>query len=225
MTDAAATPGAPTPRPMVVLPVGLTAAGIGSLVSIGPGSWGGLSSEDFAIGNRVRADDRQGRRRGAVLRPGAASGLVEGAGTRSVAALALLIAFKSAGWGVSLGGFRGGPTFPGLYLGAAVGVLASHLPRLALTPAVAVGMGAATVAVLRLPVSAVLLATVLTSGAGAGVEPFVIVGVAAAFLTDARADQARRAPGRRRRHGGRRPLTVLHPIGVMKRRRVCDVIA
>ena len=81
------------------------------------------------------------------------------------------------------GGFRGGPTFPGLFLGAAAGVLASHLPGLGLTPAVAVGMGAAVVAVLRLPLSAVLLALVLTSGAGRGVEPLVIVGVVVAYLT------------------------------------------
>jgi H+/Cl- antiporter ClcA len=100
-----------------------------------------------------------------------------------VSALALLICFKGAAWSVSLAGFRGGPTFPGLYLGAAAGVLASHLPGLGLTPAVAVGMGAAVVAVLRLPLSAVLLALVLTSGAGHGVEPLVIVGVVVAFLT------------------------------------------
>jgi hypothetical protein len=55
-------------------------------------------------------------------------------------------------------------------------------------------MGAATVAVLRLPVSAVLLATVLTSGAGPGIEPLVIVGVVAAFLTTL-ALSGREAPG------------------------------
>jgi H+/Cl- antiporter ClcA len=110
-------------------------------------------------------------------------GLVEGAGSWSVTALALLIAFKGLAWSVSLAGFRGGPTFPGLFLGAAAGVLASHLPGLGLTPAVAVGMGAAVVAVLRLPLSAVLLALVLTSGAGHGVEPLVIMGVVVAYLT------------------------------------------
>jgi hypothetical protein len=44
-------------------------------------------------------------------------------------------------------------------------------------------MGAAVVGVLRLPLSAVLLALVLTNGAGRGVEPLVIVGVVAAFAT------------------------------------------
>jgi H+/Cl- antiporter ClcA len=232
-------------RLMVIVPVGLLAAGIGSLVSIGMGSWTGLSSEDFALGplalpdfarpdvaefawtiplavavaavafaifTAARALEPLLERRRFVLLPAAGlvvaglaiafsqatdkgaeqvlfsgqeqlPGLVEGAGTWSVSALALLICFKGAAWSVSLAGFRGGPTFPGLYLGAAAGVLASHLPGLGLTPAVAVGMGAAVVAVLRLPLSAVLLALVLTSGAGHGVEPLVIVGVVVAFLT------------------------------------------
>jgi H+/Cl- antiporter ClcA len=232
-------------RLMVIVPVGLLAAGIGSLVSIGMGSWTGLSSKDFALGpltlpsfarpdvtefmwtiplavavaavtfaifTAARALEPVLARRRFVLLPAAGlvvaglaiafgqatdkgaeqvlfsgqeqlPGLVEGAGSWSVSALALLIGFKGVAWSVSLAGFRGGPTFPGLFLGAAGGVLASHLPGLGLTPAVAVGMGAAVVAVLRLPLSAVLLALVLTSGAGNGVEPLVIVGVVVAFLT------------------------------------------
>src|SRR5262249_48335532 len=59
-------------------------------------------------------------------------GLVEGSSSWSVSALALLICFKGLAWSVSLAGFRGGPTFPGLFLGAAAGVLASHLPGLGL---------------------------------------------------------------------------------------------
>ena len=52
-----------------------------------------------------------------------------------------------------------------------------------MTPAVAVGMGAAMAAVLRLPLAAVVLATLLTTEAGAGVEPLIILGVVAAYLT------------------------------------------
>ena len=66
--------------------------------------------------------------------------------------------FKGVAWAISLAGFRGGPTFPAIFLGAAAGVLASHLPGFDLTPAVAVGIGAAVVAVLRLPLSAVVIA-------------------------------------------------------------------
>jgi H+/Cl- antiporter ClcA len=128
----------------------------------------------------------------------ALSGLVGNAGGWSVAALALLLLFKGLAWSLSLGSFRGGPTFPALYLGAAAGILASHLPGAALTPAVVVGMGAAMVAVLRLPLAAVVLATVLAPTAGPGVEPLIIVGVVASFLTsqllDRRAPAADRAP-------------------------------
>ena len=98
-------------------------------------------------------------------------------------ALALLIAFKGLAWSISLSGFRGGPTFPGLLLGVAAGLLASHLPGFAMTPAVAVGMGAAMAAVLRLPLAGVVLATLLTAHAGAGVEPLIILGVVVAYLT------------------------------------------
>jgi hypothetical protein len=109
-------------------------------------------------------------------------GLVSQAGTWPVSALLLVIAFKGLAYGVSLGSFRGGPTFPALFLGAAAGVAASHLPGFALTPAVGVGIGAATVAVLRLPLSATVLATLVTAHAGTGDEPLIIVGVVVAYL-------------------------------------------
>ena len=88
--------------------------------------------------------------------------LVSGAGAWSVATLALLILCKGLAYAASMGSFRGGPTFPALFLGAAGGVMASHLPGLSETPAVAVCMAAATVSVLRLPLSAAVLAIVLT---------------------------------------------------------------
>lgn len=94
-----------------------------------------------------------------------------------------MIAFKSVAWSISLGGFRGGPVFPSLFLGAAAGVMASHLPGFSITPAVAVGMGAAVVSMLKLPLSAVVLAALLTAGSGAGAGPLIIVGVVAAYLT------------------------------------------
>jgi hypothetical protein len=109
-------------------------------------------------------------------------GLVAQAGTWSIAALALLIVFKGIAYSLSLGSFRGGPTFPAVFLGAAGGLLASHLPGFPVTAAVAVGMGAATVAVLRLPLSAIALATLLTVQAGIGDEPLIIVGVVVAYL-------------------------------------------
>jgi chloride channel protein, CIC family len=102
-------------------------------------------------------------------------------GAWSVGALFAVLLFKGLAWGVSLGGFRGGPTFPAMFVGAAAGVLASHLPGFDVTPAVAVGIGAGVVAVLRLPLSAVVLATVLTTNSGVGDTPLIIVGVVVAY--------------------------------------------
>jgi hypothetical protein len=116
--------------------------------------------------------------------------LVSGASSWSISALLLVIAFKGAAWGVSLGSFRGGPTFPALFIGAAVGILASHLPGFALTPAVGVGLGAGVASILRLPLSAVVLATLLVSKSGVGSEPLIIVGVVFAYLTTVGLDKA-----------------------------------
>ena len=109
-------------------------------------------------------------------------GLVGQAGTWSLAALAWLIVFKGLAYGLSLGSFRGGPTFPALFLGAAAGIMCSHLAGFPLSAAVPVGMGAAIVAVLRLPLAAVVLATLLTSHAGPKVEPLIILGVVVAYV-------------------------------------------
>ena len=109
-------------------------------------------------------------------------GLVSQAGTWSLAALTWLIVFKGIAYGLSLGSYRGGPTFPALFLGAAAGIMASHLPGFPIQSGVAVGMGCAVVGVLRLPLSAVVLATLLTSHAGTNVEPLIIVGVVVSYI-------------------------------------------
>ena len=104
------------------------------------------------------------------------------AGTWSIGTLALLVVFKGVAYAVSLGSFRGGPTFPALFLGAVAGLMAGQLPGFSITPAVAVGMAAAVAAVLRLPLSAIVIADVLTTGSGAGSEPLVIVGTIMAYM-------------------------------------------
>ncbi len=101
----------------------------------------------------------------------------------SLSALALLIAFKGLAYGLSLGSFRGGPVFPAMFLGAAAGLMAGQLPGFSETPAVAVGMGAGVVSVLGLPLSATVLAILLTASGGPGTAPLIIVGVVVAHLT------------------------------------------
>jgi H+/Cl- antiporter ClcA len=229
--------------PIVLLP-GLLGAGIGTLVSIGMGSFTGLSSSAYALGalplpayhhptasafawtiplalvvavvaylirtgglgtQRI-VKSRQflllpmcglivsglaiafaqatGKGFKEVLFSGqdALPGLLSGAGKWSLSALALLILCKGLGYSISIGSFRGGPTFPAIFLGAAGGIMCSHLPGFPITAAVAVGMGTGIVAILRLPLSAVVITGVLTSKAGPGSEPLVILGVVVAYL-------------------------------------------
>jgi H+/Cl- antiporter ClcA len=109
-------------------------------------------------------------------------GLVAQSSSWSAGALALVILCKALAWAISLGTFRGGPTFPALYLGAAGGLLASYLPGLGITPAVAVGMAAMAAAMLRLPLSSIVIATALTVVAGAGTAPLIVVGAVTAYL-------------------------------------------
>ena len=228
---------------LVLLPA-LLAAGIGTLVSIGMGSFTGLSSRDYALGAlplphfghpdiaqfgwtialaiavavavrpimlgglfthrvvvrrivillpivgliiaglAIAFHGATGKSVNEVLFSGqeALPGLLRQAGTWSLGALALVIVFKGLAYMLSLGSFRGGPVFPALFLAAAGGIMASRLPGFTLTPAVAVGMGAGIAAVLRLPLAAVVLATLLTANSGTGDEPLIIVGVVVAYL-------------------------------------------
>jgi H+/Cl- antiporter ClcA len=124
----------------------------------------------------------------------AMSDVIEQADTLSVATLILLLVCKAVAWGISMGAARGGPTFPGIFVGLVGGLLCTHLPGFAETPAVGALVAAAVVSVLRLPLSAIILALLIT-GAGAGVAPLVIVAVVVAYITSLALD-GRRGRGR-----------------------------
>jgi hypothetical protein len=111
---------------------------------------------------------------------------IAGSANYGVGALLLLFACKGLAYGVSLGGFRGGPTFPAMFLGAVGGVALSHLPGLPLVDGIAMGIGAMAVVMLRLPLTSVLLATLLLGADGLTVMPLVIVSVAVAYVVSAR---------------------------------------
>jgi len=231
-------------RMPMLLAAGLLGAGIGSLVSIGMGSWTGLSTSAYALGplplpvldrptaaeigwtiplaaligigavlifRTARAlavpagrrpfgvlalialavgalailfDQVTGKGTEQVLFSGQDQlpGLVTAAPHWSVGTILLLLACKGVAYSVSLGGFRGGPVFPALFLGAAAGIAASGLPGMSLTAGVAAGMGAGAAAALRLPLSALVLAVLLTAQSGAGAQPVAIVAVVVAYL-------------------------------------------
>jgi H+/Cl- antiporter ClcA len=112
--------------------------------------------------------------------------LVSGAAGYSVGALLLLLLCKSLAYAGSLVAFRGGPTFPAIFLGAAAGIALSHLPGLPLVPAIAMGMGAACAAMLGLPLTSVLIATILLGSDGLAAMPLVIVAVTVSYVASAR---------------------------------------
>jgi hypothetical protein len=93
---------------------------------------------------------------------------------------------KGLAYGISLGNFRGGPVFPAMFIGAAGGVAMSHLPGLPLVAGVAMGIGALSVVMLTLPLTSVLLASLLLGADGIPVMPLVIVAVVVAHVTAAR---------------------------------------
>ena len=63
------------------------------------------------------------------------------------------------------------------------GLMAAELPGYAVTPAVPALIGATCVAVLRLPLSSIMIALLLGLSAGGAVAPLVIVAVVVAYLT------------------------------------------
>ncbi|WP_137991020.1 chloride channel protein [Streptomyces vilmorinianum] len=98
-----------------------------------------------------------------------------------VGALLAVLLFKTAAYTLCLGSLRGGLVFPSLFLGAAMGVLLSPLPGLGVVPGMAAGMAAAATAVLRLPVSSVVLVVLLLGSADT--VTVVILAAVTAFVT------------------------------------------
>ncbi len=108
--------------------------------------------------------------------------LVEHAADYSVGVLILLGACKTLMYGLSLSAFRGGPIFPAMFIGAVLGIASSGLPGMSLAPAIAMGIGAMCAAMLRLPLTSTLLATLLLGTDGISVTPQVVVAVVVAFV-------------------------------------------
>ena len=97
-----------------------------------------------------------------------------------VGPLLAVLVFKGVAYTLCLGSLRGGPVFPALFLGAAVGVLLAPLPGLGLVPAMAAGMAAGTAITLGRPVSSVLLVALLVGNVA--VMPVVILAAVVAFV-------------------------------------------
>lgn len=112
-------------------------------------------------------------------------GLIQNAAGWTVGPLAMLILCKGLAYSASLSSFRGGPIFPGMFIGAALGILLSHLPGLPMIAGVGMGIGAVTVAMLGLPLVSVLLATLLLQADGLSLTPLIIVAVVVSYVASA----------------------------------------
>jgi hypothetical protein len=118
--------------------------------------------------------------------------LIANSADYTLGAVLLLCACKALAYSLCLSSFRGGPIFPAMFVGAAGGIAMSHLPGLPLIPAVAMGIGAMSVSMLRLPLTSVMLATLLLYSDGVAVMPLVIVAVVVAHVVRAQLPPAPR---------------------------------
>ena len=106
---------------------------------------------------------------------------------------------KGLAYSLALSGFRGGPVFPGMFIGAAGGIALSHLPGLSMIAGAAMGIGAMTVAMLGLPLVALLLVVLFLQADAVQLTPLVIVAIVVSYIVSARLQppahrRSRRAP-------------------------------
>jgi len=120
--------------------------------------------------------------------------LVDNSAEYTAGAMVLLMCCKGFAYVCALAGFRGGPTFPAMFIGAAGGAALSHLPGLPLIPAVAIGIAAMTAGMLKLPLTAVLLTTLLFGVDGVPVMPLVITAAVVSYVVTVRLMPAPVAP-------------------------------
>ena len=111
---------------------------------------------------------------------------VQPAACWTVGALVLLVACKSLAYAISLSGFRGGPIFPSMFIGAAGGIALSHFGGLPMIAGVAMGVGAMTAGALKMPMTAVLLPSLLFVSDAVTLMPIVIVAVVVSFVVAVR---------------------------------------
>lgn len=100
----------------------------------------------------------------------------------SLAALTALVLCKGLAWSICLAAFRGGPIFPAIMLGAAIALACAGLPGLGATPALALGIAAATAAITGLPLCSVVLTVLLLGGEAHHQMPLIVVASVVAVL-------------------------------------------
>ena len=112
-------------------------------------------------------------------------GLIENAAGWTAGSLVLLVVCKGLAYSFSLSSFRGGPIFPGMFIGAAGGIALSHLWGLPMIAGAAMGMGAVTVAMLGLPLTSVMIVVLFLEADALALTPIVIVAVVVSYVASA----------------------------------------
>lgn len=109
----------------------------------------------------------------------------------SISTLLVIFAGKLVAYVASLGsGFRGGAVFPAVALGVLLAVMTAQLVAGTSTSALAAtAIAAATVGVLRLPFTGLLLGVMLTYPAGGATTVLAVVGTVVAMVTRLAAEQ------------------------------------
>ncbi len=108
----------------------------------------------------------------------------------SAKVVVVLLVAKALAYAICLGcGFRGGPVFPAIFLGVGLMTLAVIAFDVSPTLAVAVGAAAGTAAITRLVFTAVLFAALLAGTTGVDAVPAAALAAVAAWLTMAALDR------------------------------------
>ena len=108
--------------------------------------------------------------------------LVQQAAGWTVGALLLLLLCKGLAYSISLSSFRGGPIFPSMFIGAVGGIALSHVGGMPMIAGAAMGVGAMIAAALKMPMTAVLLPSLLFLSDAVSLMPVVIVAVVVAYV-------------------------------------------
>ncbi|MEJ8641003.1 chloride channel protein [Streptomyces sp. MS1.HAVA.3] len=135
-----------------------------------------------------------------------------------VGALIAVLLCTGVAYSLCLGSLRGGPVFPSLFLGAAVGVLLAPLPGLGVVPAMAAGMAASTTSALRLPVSSIVLVVLVLDSVA--MTPVVILAAVVAFVTTQLLPRGSAAPPQADLRNHRPPIPRPRHVGHARRIRL-----
>jgi H+/Cl- antiporter ClcA len=106
----------------------------------------------------------------------------------------ILLVAKALAYGICLGcGFRGGPVFPAIFLGAALATFTVIWFDVSPTLAVAIGTAAGMTAVTRMLLTPILFAALLVGPAGVDAIPAAVVAAATAWLVIATLERPSKA--------------------------------